>query len=429
VALTTTDEHDRATAMRGGARRISARLFVAGVVTCTCVWSVAALANAADAPAFVLHSTRPDQAVGALLRLAADGSAQVAGGPAVPGGELVALRRVGLPMPQFPHDRPHALLVTGDRLPGTAVAITGDDLRFLADLGGPQDVTIPLPSLAAVWFTERAALKAATPAGRRLVAEKRRQDVVLLTNSDALQGTVVKLDPDGPLRLDTGGAEVAIARERLQGLLLNTDLARAPRPQSAYRQLVLANGARLSLRTAVMEGANVLGETLGGARLRVPLSVVAALNIYQGKAVYLSDLQPRRYEHTPFLGARWPFAVNRCVTGQDLRLAGGTYDRGLGLHSESRIAFTPPTGATRFEALVGLDELSGRSGHVRVKVLADDRPLLDPPAELSGTDPPRFLRLDLPPGARELTLVVEFGRRGDVQDHVDWADARFILGG
>ena len=35
----------------------------------------------------------------------------------------------------------------------------------------------------------------------------------------------------------------------------------------------------------------------------------------------------------------------------------------------------------------------------------------------------------LPPGARRLTLFVDFGRGGDVQDHVDWADARIITGG
>ena len=29
-------------------------------------------------------------------------------------------------------------------------------------------------------------------------------------------------------------------------------------------------------------------------------------------------------------------------------------------------------------------------------------------------------------GARELTLVVKFGGRGDVQGHVDWADAKLI---
>ena len=29
-------------------------------------------------------------------------------------------------------------------------------------------------------------------------------------------------------------------------------------------------------------------------------------------------------------------------------------------------------------------------------------------------------------GARHLTLAVLFGRHGDVQDHVDWGDARLI---
>ena len=389
---------------------------------------LAAGAEPADAPAFVLHGTRPDLPAGPLVRLDADGSAQVAGAPPVAGADLVALRRRGLPPPHFPHDRPHALFVNGDRLPGEAVAVTGDDVRFRADLGAPQELTVPLSALAAVWFTERAAARAATPAGRRALAEKRRQDVALLANGDTLQGTVVGLDVAGPLRLDVGGSEVAVPRERLQALLLNTDLARAPKPRGPYRQLVLRNGARLNVRTAVLSGGEVTGTTLFGAAVRVPLAELAAVNVYQGKAVYLSDLAPRRYEHTPFLGANWPFAADRSVTGQDLRLAGGTYDRGLGLHSQSRLTYTLPAGAKRFEALVGLDEQTGRSGGVRVQVLADGRALLDPAPELGAADPPRPLRLDLPPGARELTVVVEFGRGGDVQDHVDWADARVILG-
>jgi hypothetical protein len=385
--------------------------------------------EAPDAPAFVLHSTRADQPAGALVRLAADGSAQVAGAPPVAGADLVSLRRQGLPPPPFPHARRHALLVNGDRLPGEVLAIDGDQARVRADLGSQQELVVPLSALAAVWFTDRAATRAATPAGRRALAEPRRQDVVLLANNDTLQGTVVGLGADGPLRLDVGGSEVAVPRDRLQALLLNTDLARAPQPRGAYRQLVLRNGARLSLRTVALKGGELKGTTLFGAAVHLPLRELAALNVYQGKAVYLSDLKPRNYQHTPFLGARWPFAADHCVTGQDLHLAGGTFDKGLGLHSQSRLTYALPPGATRFEALVGLDEQSGRSGGVRVQVLADGRPLLTPAAELGAADPPRALRLDLPKGARELTVSVEFGRGGDVQDHVDWADARVLLGG
>jgi NPCBM/NEW2 domain len=147
----------------------------------------------------------------------------------------------------------------------------------------------------------------------------------------------------------------------------------------------------------------------------------------QGRAAYLSDLRAR-YEHTPYLGLRWPLAVDRAVTGLDLRLGGGTYDKGVGMHSPSRATFDLPRGARRFEALVGLDEVTGKLGSSVVQVLVDNKPLLNPAAELS-PDRPLPLRVALPSGARTLTLVVDLGGGGDVQDHVDWADARVIVGG
>jgi hypothetical protein len=167
----------------------------------------------------------------------------------------------------------------------------------------------------------------------------------------------------------------------------------------------------------------------GGAAVRVPLGQVVALNILGGRAVYLSDLTPRRYQHTPYLGVSWPYQADRSVTGGDLRLGGSTYDKGLGVHSHCELVYAVPKGARRFEALVGLDSAAGPRGSVRVQVLADGRPLLAPVPELNAAEPPRDLRLPLPAGAKELTLLVEFGRGGDVQDHVDWADARFVIGG
>ena len=38
---------------------------------------------------------------------------------------------------------------------------------------------------------------------------------------------------------------------------------------------------------------------------------------------------------------------------------------------------------------------------------------------------PLPVRVDVT-GAKELTLAVEFGQGGDVEDHVNWADARLI---
>lgn len=380
-----------------------------------------ALMPAAE-PEFVLHSVRDDRLAGPLVRLDADGTLQLAGSPAVAGADVVALRRRDLPSPHFPHDRPYALFANGDRLPGLVLNIVGDTVRFRADLGVAHEMRLPLSTLAALFFTERAATRAAGPDGRRSLIDKRRQDVVWLTNGDTLSGTASQLPEGGSLKLDA----TDVPRDRIDALLFNGDLSRARKPRGPYRLLVLRNGARLSLQSASLERGELIATTLGGAAVRVPLAEVAALNTLQGAAAYLSDAPPKRYEQTPFLDVRWPLAADRSAAGLDLRLAGGTFDKGLGLHSQCRATYALPAGAVRFEALVGLDELTGRGGAVRIGVDVDGKSLLSP-FELAAADPPKDVRLPLPPQSKELTLVVEFGRGGDVRDHTDWADARVII--
>ena len=158
----------------------------------------------------------------------------------------------------------------------------------------------------------------------------------------------------------------------------------------------------------------------------MPLAKVASLDLYQGKAVYASDLKPIRYEYFPYLDDRWDYTRDGGVDGLDLRLAGSTYDKGLGLHSHSRLTYAVPPGCRRFDALVGLDDRGGRRGSVRIRLLADGKPIdLDGDRELTAAGGPLRVNVDVS-GAKELTLEVDFGRGGPVQDHVDWADARFV---
>ena len=78
-----------------------------------------------------------------------------------------------------------------------------------------------------------------------------------------------------------------------------------------------------------------------------------------------------------------------------------------------------------FEAAVGLDDRTGQGGSVRVRVLVDGIEKGGNDTELTAATGPRAVRVDVA-GAKELTLVVEFGSGGDVCDHVDWADARLV---
>jgi hypothetical protein len=167
------------------------------------------------------------------------------------------------------------------------------------------------------------------------------------------------------------------------------------------------------------------GKTLFGEQIEVAVDQVAALDVRQGAAVYLSDLEPRRYQHTPFLGVAWPYTKDGSVAGRELGW-GGTFDKGLGMHAESRITYELGGHYRRFEAVVGLDEYTGRRGRVRLQVLVDGQAQdIGWSGELSARDQPLRLRIDVR-GGRELTLAVLCGRFGDVQAHVNWADARLI---
>ena len=240
-----------------------------------------------------------------------------------------------------------------------------------------------------------------------------------------IEGILTALDRKAALRIEVDKKEVEVDFPKVAAIALNTELSRRPRPEGIFLHLVLANGGRLSLAQARTTTPQTLsGRTQFGADIQVPLDQVMALDWRQGRAVYLSDLKPRAYEFEPYLGERWPFVPDGSVAGADLVLGGSTYDKGLGMHSQSRLTYDLGGAYRRFEALVGLDD-SAPDGRVRIQVLVDGKSRDLGDQELTGRDGPRPVRVDLT-GARELTLVVQFARRGNVQGHVDWADARLV---
>jgi hypothetical protein len=259
----------------------------------------------------------------------------------------------------------------------------------------------------------------------------RARDTVLLRNGDVLEGVLNGLD-DQAVQVEVDRKPVSVARAKVAAVALSSDLAASLKPRDAYGRLVLTDGSRVSLASAACaDGAVLTGTTLFDAPVRVPLAQVVSLALAQGRAVYLSDLEPRRFDETPYLDLHWPPVKDGSADGRDLRLGGGTYDKGLGLHSAARVTYDLGGRYRRFEALVGLDdragdEQAGRQGSVRVRVLVDGKErTTGRDRALTARDGPVPVRVDVA-GGRELTLVVDFGDRGGVQDRVDWADARLV---
>lgn len=318
----------------------------------------------------------------------------------------------------------HLVLTGGDCLPATGLTLTNDTLSFRSPWCGDQAARLSLERLALVWRTAPDGVADEAVYRRRLLTTPRRRDVVVLRNGDVLEGVLTGLDDKG---VDISVNRQAVRLDSTRYAVIALGTAAAARPKGLHGRLVLDDGSRFSLRAATCtDGKTLAGTTVQGLTLTAPLERVVALDLLNGAAVYLSELKPADYEHTSYLGVSWPLAVDASVAGSDLRLAGSVYERGLGLHSAARVRYTLPEGARRFEALVGLDDRTGRRGDVRLRVQVDgkDRALPDKGRRSFDTGP-LALSVDVA-GGRELTLIVDFGGGGDVSDHVNWADARVI---
>ena len=398
------------------------------------VFSLSVFAKEPDSAAFILHTAEGKNLTGPLRKLALDGSIRLGGEKPVlvSGTDVVTLRRA-LPLPDYPK-RNSVILTNGDRIPiGPDPVRLEEGLLFFhvaAPLAGPggQGVKVPRSFVSVLWFTSPQDTQDTDLLVRKLSSESRNQDLLLLTNGDRVEGKVKAIDSAKGCSVLAGTREVKVAFAQLSAIAFNTELLARFRPQKSYPHVVLTNGGRLSFATLQLDADKnrLEGKTLFGARLEFPLAQLSSLEPRLGPVVFLSDLKPKSYQHTPFLDISWPLVTDAAVTGRPLRLAGSTFDKGLGTHSQCRITYALGGGYRWFEALVGLDQRDGKRGRARIGVLVDGKEQnLGLSKDLSAKDAPLNLRIDVRK-ARELTLVVGFGNFGDVEARVNWADARLI---
>jgi len=368
-------------------------------------------------------ATQSRPVAGPLVALGPNWSAQV-GSNDIAAGDLVELIQIGVARPNLPRDRPQLLMTTGDRWPGRVVSIINDQLRFVPAFGAQAELTIPVNQIAVAWLKPPRAGAAPDVQRLDLTNDRRNSDHVYLNNQDLLTGTVARLS--GPeLRLDQDGKSQTVAVDRISAIGFNTDLAKPIKQPRTSAHVVLGSGTRVTLRDARLQDGRIVGTSIHDHPIRLLLSDVIAISMRSDRVVWLDDLKPSHYEHTPFLSTQYPVAVGKNTKHGPLHLGPHVFDFGIGLHSQSRLTYDIPIGVERFEAWMGLDASVGKQGDVRVTALIDGVAKFGP-VEIAGSRPPERINLTIPVGARGLTLVVEFAGNGDVQDHVNWADARFL---
>ena len=118
-------------------------------------------------------------------------------------------------------------------------------------------------------------------------------------------------------------------------------------------------------------------------------------------------------------------ALNKGPKDQPLRVAGQTFEQGVGTQAETTIAVAPK-GAARFSALAGVDDATEASDPVVFEVRGDGQKLWR--AELRKGDKPAAFDVDVR-GRKELLLIVEDLGNSVSRAYADWVNANFAVEG
>lgn len=119
--------------------------------------------------------------------------------------------------------------------------------------------------------------------------------------------------------------------------------------------------------------------------------------------------------------------VRKSVVGRAIVMNGTAYERGVGSHAAGVIYVELDGQAERFQAVVGVDDETQGRGSVTVKAYSDTKKLFES-GVLRGGQPPVEVDLDIA-GSKRLILIMEESGDDQSYDHVDWADARFLVAG
>jgi hypothetical protein len=340
----------------------------------------------------------------------------------LPFDRLVKLTRESPAAIQGGESTQAVLLGEGDRLMRASVgAATDASIEIRSELLGR--IEVPLDSVLGLVLSAAGQSGGFETVVDRIILEPRATEVVWLSNGDRVEGSFLGMD-ERNIKLQVDQKALDVDRAGAVAVGFDPKLLNYPRPKSAFLEATLSDGTRLGLASVRWVEGNIEATTRFGKAIRFPVAELARLHARSRSVIYLSERKPADARYESYVGPTRPYRLDRAVDGQPIRLAGQTYDRGIGTQSRTLLAYRIEPGDRRFQALVGVDERAGPLGSVVFRVLVDRQERFKSPPT-TDRDRPKLLDIDLA-GGKILILVTEFGDRGNVRDLADWAEARII---
>jgi hypothetical protein len=256
------------------------------------------------------------------------------------------------------------------------------------------------------------------------------RDLLVVRNGnvlDRLEGTISALD-ETTLTFLVGDTRVPVDRSKpkLFGVIPGKAQSSQSRPLGELR---FRNGDLLTFASVELKGEELAVRPLTGSAVTIPLDEAAALDFGQGKVTFLSQLTPREKEHSTYFGSELDVVFDVRIDHSDagpktpIRIDRQVYQRGLVIHSKTKLVYRLNGDYRRFVTVAGIEQLVRPDGQVTLTISGDGKQLFD--RKITGQDPPIPLDLDVA-GVRDLTIFVGFGDDLDDSDHLALGDARLI---
>ena len=306
-------------------------------------------------------------------------------------------------------------LAGGDELAGEPLSIAGEDLVWKNPAAG--EVRVPMSRVVAM-----------TRPGQQPPDRRQNEDVVTLSNGDAVRGIIAGIEAGKISVQQTDAPEpVAVAVESVARIQFAATAAPAAGAQGARSFRVrLADGSTLPAR-AVTFADGQLSVDLGDGKPRpMDQTRVAAIEQVNGPAAWLSAIPPAQSVYVPFFGSSQEYAARMDATvdgSRDLRFGGRSFRRAIGVHAYSKLTWPLDGRYAAFRTQYAVDERLPHAD-MTVRVRLDDRVVHERQNVRAGTLSP-VITVDLA-GAKLLTLEVDYGAGTDVQDRLVWLEPALL---
>ncbi len=258
--------------------------------------------------------------------------------------------------------------------------------------------------------------------GAFVAAESNGADRLLLTNGDRVRGVVMAVDWEGFRMESAEGAASRFAHDRV----LAASIVHVPFDggDDLRARVELLDGTRMTASSLDWRDRKVKATILDGVELEIAADRILRIDMLGGRWRWLTELSPIRREQSPMMNVHWPMRVDRNVLGGPLSSAGRVFDRGIGVHSRSRLTYDLRGVYREFVTSYGMDDDSGPLADVTVNIRVDGEVRHERESVRRGSllGP---VRIDVRRADR-IELTVDFGRLGGIQDRFDWIEPAVV---